>query len=286
MNNFTIMEEKITPILVSLSDYALDGEGSTGESYVLKSDPSVMMKLFYPGKHQQPIDEMRMARKVYAAGIPTPEPGDFVTTEDGRLGIRFRRIIGKKSFSRATGEDPANVERYATEFAEMCKALHAVHLDTSQFESVKKRDLDMLEANPFFTPVEKERLARFINDAPDADTAVHGDLQYSNAIFTANERYFIDLGDFCYGYYMFDVAMVYLCCCLSQEEFILNTFHMPKSLSRKFWSYFAPVYFGSDRPLSSIDEEIRPYAGLKTLMIERETGCPMPEFRETLVGII
>ena len=280
------MPEKIDPILISLSDYVLDGGGYTGESYVLKSDPTVMVKLFFPGKIQQPLDELQMARKVYDAGIPTPEPGDFVTTEDGRYGIRFRRIIDKKSYSRATGEDPANVERYATEFAGMCKTLHAVHLDTSEFPNVKHRYLGMLEANPFFTPSEKDKIARFINDAPDTDTAIHGDLQYSNAIFSGDQRYFIDLGDFCYGYHLFDVAMVYLCCCLSDEEFIRETFHMPKTLSCRFWAYFAPVYFGSDRPLSSIEEEIRPYAGLKTLMIERETGCPMPEFREALTTIL
>ena len=47
-----------------------------------------------------------------------------------------------------------------------------------------------------------------------------------------------------------------------------------------------PVYFGKDRPLSSINEEIRPYAGLKTLIVERETNCPMPEFRAALTAIL
>ena len=61
---------------------------------------------------------------------------------------------------------------------------------------------------------------------------------------------------------------------------------MPKSLSIKFWEHFAPEYFGYDRPLKDINEEIRPYAGLKTLIIERDTNCPKPEFRECLKGII
>ena len=280
------MKDNPVPIPVSLSDYEHDGGGYTGESYFLKSDPTVMIKLFYPGKMQQAIDEMRMARKVYDAGIPTPEPGDFVATEDGRYGIRFRRIIGKKSYARATGDDPAGVERYATEFAGMCKKLHAVHLDPAQFESVKDRYLRLLEQNPFFTATEKDRLARFISDAPDADTAIHGDLQYGNAIFTDDARYFIDLGDFCYGYNLFDVAMVYLCGNLSSDEFIRETYHMPKTLSQRFWAHFAAAYFGTDRPLTSIEEQIRPYAGLKTLIIERETRCPMPEFRAALSTIL
>ena len=91
----------ITPIPINLEDYVLSGGGANGESYDNRHDPSVMLKLYFPGKIQQPLDEMLLAKKVYALGIPTPEPGDYVVTEDGRYGIRFRRILGNKSFSRA-----------------------------------------------------------------------------------------------------------------------------------------------------------------------------------------
>lgn len=284
------MEKKefpqLEPIPIKLADYVLDGGGATGESYYLKDDPAVLLKLFFPGKTDQSLDEMRLSKLVFQLGIPTPEPGDYVVSEDGRRGIRYRRIIGKKSYSRAVSEDPGNVEKYASEFAVMCRDLHAVHLDTSLFESIKDRYCRLLAENPFFTAAEKDKLERFIREAPDADTAIHGDLQYSNAIFVGDKRYFIDLGDFCYGYPLFDVAMVYLCCCLSREDFIKEVFHLPKALARKFWECFAPVYFGTDRPLSTIEEEIMPYAGLRTLIIERETGMPMPEFRAALSRIL
>ncbi|MBR3064588.1 MAG: phosphotransferase [Bacteroidales bacterium] len=282
MSDFIISE----PLLVSLADYVPEGGGATGDSFYLKTDPTVLLKLFHEGKTQQSMDELRLSHLVYSTGIPTPEPGDYVTTADGRRGIRYRRIIGKKSYARAVSDNPEKVQFYAEEFAGMCKRLHSVHLDTTQFENVKERYGRMLEANPFFTKTEKDKLARFIADAPDRDTAIHGDLQFGNAIFVDDKRYFIDLGDFCYGYPMFDVAMVYLCCYLSREEFIQEVYHLPKTLSRRFWDCFAPVYFGKDRPLSSIEEEIRPYAGLKTLMIERETKEPMPEFREALRSIL
>ena len=273
-------------IKISLDDYVLSGGGFNGESYDLKGDPSVMLKLYFPGKIQQPLDEMNLARKVYDMGIPTPEPGEYVVTEDGRYGIRFKRILGKKSYSRATGDEPEKVAQYAAEFAQMCKQLHSTHVDTTQFENVKDRYYRLLAENPFFTASEKDKLTRFIADTPDEDTAVHGDLQYSNAIFVGDKRYFIDLGDFCYGHPRFDVAMVYVCCCISDEAFIRETFHMPKSLSTEFWRRFAPCYFGADRPLADIEEEILPYAGLKTLIIERDTKCPMPEFRAALKSVL
>jgi len=273
-------------IKISLDDYVLSGGGANGESYDHRSDPEVMLKLYFPGKIQQPLDEMKLARKVYELGIPTPEPGDYVVTEDGRYGIRFKRIMGKKSYSRATADEPEKVAQFAAEFASMCKKFHSVHVNTNEFQNVKDRYYHLLEENPFFSGEEKKKLVRFISDTPDSDTAIHGDLQYSNAIFAGDRRYFIDLGDFCYGNSLFDVAMVYLCCCLSDEAFIMETFHLPKSLSTRFWQEFAPVYFGADRPLKDIEQEIRPYAGLKTLIIERDTRRPMPEFREVLTTIL
>lgn len=276
----------IEPIKINLDDYTLFGGGANGESYDHKSDPDIMLKLYFPGKIQQPLDEITLARKVYDMGIPTPEPGDYVVTGDGRYGIRFRRIRDKKSYSRATGDNPQLVGQYAREFAGMCLQLHSVHVDTTQFESVKDRYYRLLADNPFFSTTQKDRIGRFISDAPDTDTAIHGDLQYSNAIFAGSDRYFIDLGDFCYGYNMFDLGMVYLCCCLSEESFIQETFHMPKSLAIEFWKNFAPAYFGTDRPLKDIEEEIRPYAGLKTLIVERDTKRPMPELRAGMASLL
>lgn len=272
-------------IRINLDDYVHSGEGANGESFFHRTDPTVMMKLYHPGKVQQPLDEMMMARKVFDLGIPSPEPGEYVT--DGvRYGIRFRRIEGKVSYSRATADHPEKVAQYAAEFAGMCLDLHKIHVDTASFENVKDRYYRLLAENPFFTKGEKDAIGRFIADCPDTDTAIHGDLQFSNAIFVGDKRYFIDLGDFCYGYSLFDTGMVYLCCCLSEAAFIEEVFHMPKSLSVKFWEEFAHAYFGADRPLKDIEEQIRPYAGLKTLIVERDTKRPMPEMRACLKGII
>lgn len=271
---------------IKLDDYVLFGGGANGESYDHKTDPTVMLKLYHPGIIQQPLDEIRLARKVYDMGIPTPEPGDLVITDDGRYGIRFKRITGKKSYSRATADEPEKVEQFAAEFADMCKQLHSTHVDTAQFENVKDRYYRLLEENPFFTANEKDNISRFIADVPDEDTAIHGDLQFSNVIFAGQKRYFIDLGDFCWGNHLFDLGMVYLCCNLSREEFIEETFHMPKSLAIRFWEYFAREYFGPGIPLREIEEQILPFAGLKTLIVERDAKRPMPELRIGLDSIL
>lgn len=273
-------------IKISLDDYTLTGGGFNGESYDHKTDPSIILKLYFPGKIQQPLDEMKLAQKVYELGIPTPEPGEYVVTEDGRYGIRFQRISGKVSYSRAVGDHPENVKQYAEEFAQMCLQLHSTHVDTTQFENIKDRYYRFLAENPFFTADEKGKLRKYIASVPDTDTAIHGDLQFSNAIFAGDQRYFIDLGDFCYGYPLFDVAMLYLCCILDGEEYLMEYYHMDKPTAIRFWEAFAPAYFGKSRSLNDIAEEIKPFAGLKTIIIERDTRQPMPLFRAALKGIL
>ncbi len=286
------------PLLIDLNDYIRTGEGANGASYNHKTDPSVMLKLYFRNFEAAAL-ELELAKKVYAMGIPTPEPGDLVT--DGKqTGIRFRRVEGKKSYSRACGDNPEKTEEYAREFARMCKRLHTVHVDTAQFESVKERLYRMLDNNPDFTAEQKQKLRAFIAAAPDADTAIHGDLQFGNGIFTEKDgvrrQYFIDLGDFCYGYPMFDIGMVYLCCCLNDEAWTMEVNHMSNATARRFWDAFAEEYFlASDCPVAGfgpgadireVERQVRIYAGLKTIMVERDTHCPMPQFRAMLEGTV
>ena len=273
------------PILIDMSDYVVSGEGANGVSYNHVSDPDVMLKMYFPGKVQQPIDEYNVANKVFQTGIPTPEPGDLVTDGE-RVGIRFRRLRGKVSFARAIGDNPSAAADYAVDFARMCRELHATHVDTADFENVKDRYLRLLADNPFFDAPQKEKIADFIRKAPDSDTAIHGDLQFGNALIVGQERYFIDLGDFCYGYPMFDLGMVYATTYVSDEAFIQEAFHMDKATAKRFFDAFLPAYFGPDADLDAALAELKIYAGLKTLIVERDTRRPMHEFRALLEGVI
>lgn len=278
----------MTPTLINLDDYIRTGEGANGASYNHKTEKDIMLKL-YLRNYEAAEKELELAKKVYAMGIPTPEPGDLVTDGE-RIGIRFRRLEGKRSYSRACGDEPERAEEYAREFARICKKLHAIHVDTTQFESVKDRLYAMLAANPFFTDEQKQKIHGFIAAAPDTDTAIHGDLQFSNGIFTEKNGirtpYFIDLGDFCYGYPMFDIGMVYLCCCLNDESWTLEQYHMTNATAARFWDAFAAEYFGPDANMDEVMKEVKIYAGLKTLIVERDTHCPMPQFRAMLEGTI
>ncbi len=273
--------------LINLEDYNYSGEGANGASYNHKTDPRFMLKLYNTSK---PLDfitsELERARKVYVLGIPSPKPGVLVTDGE-RYGIRFERILNKRSFSRAVGDDPSdeNIRHCAGEFARMCKQLHSTECPAGMFENVKdvyKRDLKY----SFFSDEEKKKVAEFIDSVPDARTAIHGDLQFSNAITDGNNNYFIDLGDFACGNPLFDLGMVLMCCKYSDDAFIEEVFHMKKATSTKFWECFVPEYFDGKMTSDQAEKMLRPFAGLKSIIIERDCRQPFPHYRALLDEIV
>ena len=111
------------PKQIDLNDYVLSGGGYMGESYNHKSNPDLMLKLYSTERTALSLLEYDCACKAYALGIPTPEPGELVKVADGRTGIVFRRIQGKKSFARAIADEPSRAQEFGEKFAVLCKDL-------------------------------------------------------------------------------------------------------------------------------------------------------------------
>lgn len=268
---------------ISLSDYVYSGEGANGASYFHKSDPTIMLKMF---KENFPIDlaedELNQSHLVYEAGIPSPKPGEMVVDENGCYGIIFHRIPNKVSFSRAIGNEPERVEEYARRFARMCLGLHSTELDTTKFRSARQIDLDRLEKSRYFEPEEKEKFRNFLLSVPEATTAVHGDLQYSNAVMSDEGDMFIDLGGFSYGHPYFDIGQVLLCSVYTSPEFITDVYHMSVETAGEFWKYFVKEYFGEDADVAEVTEMIRPYSALMAILIDDCCGMRIEIFHKLM----
>ena len=268
---------------IDIDDYVYSGEGANGASYFHKTDPDRMLKMF---KKDFPLElaesELKQSVLVYETGIPCPEPGRMVVDRNGCYGIQFHRVRNKISFSRAIGNEPDRVEEYARRFARMCLKLHSVEVDTTKFRSVKQIDLEMLENSPFFTPEEKETYRNFINSAPDACTAIHGDLQYSNALMSDEGEFFIDLGGFAYGHPYFDLGQVLLCSCITNDDFIRDVYHMEPATAKEFWRFFVYEYFGEDADVAEITRMLTPYAGVMAILIDTCCGMRMEIFHHLI----
>ncbi|MBQ9418020.1 MAG: phosphotransferase [Bacteroidales bacterium] len=272
---------------IDLNDYEPSGAGVLGESYISKSDPNILLKLYPREREKMGLDEHERACKVYRIGVSCPAPGELVRTGEGLLGIQFRRIVGKKSYARALSEHPERLEEYAARFAEQCKRLHSIRPEPGIFPTAKEQCLSHIRLDTFLSDEEKAGLEHYVAGLPDADTALHGDLHYGNIIFTDDgQQYFIDLGDFCTGSPLFDLAIVYRQTCCMPESFIRENYHIDAATARTFWHAFVPHYFGSDAVIDGVEAMLEPYNTLRALALEQSLGEYRPSIRPALREMI
>lgn len=287
---------------IDLSDYRKSGEGANGSSYDCISNPDIMVKMYNPDYPVQPVfDELLVARKVYDLGIPSPEPGELVTDGE-RLGIRFRRIKGKRSFSRMFADEPGRTEEFAREMARICKGIHAVECPEGVFPDAKQQFLDMLDQLDCFDDAERSFLRGVVVGMPDACTALHGDMHMGNIITTLpvgaplstpHETYFIDLGYFSKGHPIIDLGMMTGICMFSSEEFVSHDMHISKAHAGEVFDYFLDEYFfsqdkiaekwfGPGQTLESIKSVLRKSYLVKSILITFNIGFKLPEFEAEL----
>lgn len=288
---------------IDLKDYVKSGEGATGDSYDSLLNPDEMLKLFNPGFPIQPVyDELTVAKKVYKMGVPSPEPGEMVTDGE-RIGIRFKRIVGKRSFSRMLADEPERTEEFAREFARFSKKLHAMECPEGEFPDVKDLISDALDKTPQFTDDERKALTELLAGLPDRKTAVHGDLHIGNVISTLpkgaplsvpHETYFIDLGFFTQGHPIFDIAALIGAMYISTEAYVSHDLHITLAQSQQFVRYFLDEYFfsedrlaeewfgGSCRTVDSVIENMKKAYLVKFITVTYVLGRKLPEYEEVL----
>lgn len=288
--------------LIDLNDYRQSGEGANGASYDSLKDPDEMVKMYFESYPLKPIfDELEVARLVYELGVPSPKPGELVT--DGkRYGIKFRRISGKRSFSRMFADEPERTEEFARELSRLCKKLHAIRITDDSFPDTKEQSRYMLAQIKCLTEDQKAFLSGLIDAIPDSDCANHGDMHFGNIITTLpkgsplsapHETYFIDLGYFAKGHPMLDLAMMSNICEFSTEEFVFHDMHIHKPQAQQVYDCFLDEYFFSDdriadkwfgpgQNIASIREKLKACYCVKSIMITYNLGFLLPEFKEEL----
>ena len=282
---------------INLEDYVYTGEGANGISYASRSNPYEMLKIYNAGYPVgNVVEELENARKLYGIGVPTPEPGVLVTDGE-RVGIRFRRIVGKRSYARMLADEPERIDELSRELAREYKKFHSIIPPEGLFNNVKEQYLRMLEADRSLTADEHEKMAGIIAGMPDGQTMLHGDMHLGNAISTLPEGaslesphdiYFIDLQDVACGYPLFDFGMLHIMCHVSEEDFRVHDYHITGAQASRVWDSFIDEYFFSDDCLAerffgpgqtpeSVTEAIIPYTCIKCLLIGFNLDGIIPE---------
>lgn len=282
---------------ISLSDYVQTGEGANAKSYDCISNPDMMLKMYHKAFDTQTIiQEHTMSEKIYQLGIPSPKPGQLVTDGE-RIGILFKRIKGKRSYSRSISQEPERMPEYVREFAEYAKKIHTIQCPEGMFPDVADDYLILVNKSNCLSPAEKDKVRNFlINHMPKCNTMLHGDLHFGNLLTTLpqgapmnapHDVYFIDLGFAAKGCPLVDLGMTFSVCNWANDEFLQHDMHYGKDMSLSIWPYFAEAYFfgpehlgekwfGKGATMDTVYEGMKPYALLKTLLVE-ETCSGMPE---------
>ncbi len=246
------------PKLININDYVLSGEGANGCSYDSKSDQNLMVKLYNSSYPKEPIfSEYEVARKVYDCGFNCPEPGELVTDGE-RVGIQFRRIRGKRSYARAISQEPERLEEFTREFARVGKRLHNTPVPDGVFPDIKKNFRHMIESEKCYTDAQKAKILSYLDSLPDTCTAIHGDFQLGNVIFTLpqgaplsdpHDIYLIDLGYFSYGYPLLDLGILNITMNYLDADYSYKLFHLTREQGHRVWDVFVDEYFFGEEKL-------------------------------------
>ena len=254
---------RLKPDLIDINDYELSGDGYTALSYnSLKSQRMIKLYAdFMPVT--EPEKEIAVSWALTDMGLNIPKAHRLVT--DGkRIGVEFDRISPKKSIARAISEEPENLEKYALQFAGMCKKLHSTICDTEVFGSASAYFKKVVNNSNLFKEAEKEKMIAFINSVPEQSYCCHGDMHIGNVIFNTEtkEYYWIDLSDFRYGNPLFDLGMFYLACNCNPDDLTMKLYHVGNATMQKVWKIFAREYFGPDADIQAEEDKIKPFAAL------------------------
>jgi len=226
-------------------------------------DGKWMLKLGFPGfcsTKEELLREQDICRKVVSLGIPTPQVGEIVE-QDGRLGLIYERIVGKRSISKCVGENPEHLEEFIQFFAEHCKKLHSTSCVPGTFQDAEEKYLRLLDESKMFPQNVRTFVRDLVKNTPKVSRCLHGDLQTGNLIINDNGAYFIDLGEFACGNPLYDLGCYYYFCHYLPDDFLLATHYMNAAMMRKCWDVFAKFYFGADTPekLATVDAQVKPY---------------------------
>ena len=260
----------VKPELIDMDEYELSGDGFTALSYN-HADGKTMIKLYADFMSPEvPLRELYTSWHIADMGLSIPKAHRYIT--DGkRFGVEFDRITPKVSFARAISNEPDKLELYASEFARECKTLHQTKCTIKEAHSVKERFHSVINKANILSEEEREKIHKFINEAPNDDKCCHGDLHIGNIITDGEKNYWIDLGDFAYGHAYFDLGMFYLACFANSEEMTQRLYHISNSQMADVWDVFISKYFGinTESEKQEINDIIRHYAAL--YMIEFST---------------
>lgn len=219
----------------------------------------MMVKVF---NHNITLDqveqEIQMAQKAMACGVPTPISFSAVKCGEN-FGIIYEEVNGD-SLASLLVKNPGNVVSYAKKFADFLKELHETKVAPGTLPSIKDRYRTWLsQAKNTLPQNEWGQLNALVEAMSDLDTFVHGDLSLNNVYLVDGEMLLMDMASCGYGHPTFDLQALYASLVaieIDNPGYCRTNIGVDEKTCRSFWKSFSKFYFSNENEYESTPEKI------------------------------
>jgi uncharacterized protein (TIGR02172 family) len=168
---------------------------SWGEQHVLK--------LFHEWCPPDWVEyEARIAGAIYAAGVPSPEPGEIIEV-DGRRGLIYERLDGI-SMLKDMNAHPWTILKHARSLAELQVEIHQRSI--TGLPSYKDRLSNDIHDTAHLSKELRSKALALLDTLPNSQNICHGDYHPGNVLITKKGPIVIDWMTACAGRPWADVA--------------------------------------------------------------------------------
>lgn len=227
---------------IDLKDWEKVGEGGNAESFFHKKDKKKVLKLAKTGERQvdKMFEEAEVAQNAVDLGIKTPKILGYAKY-DGRYGIIYERLIGKKSFGKLCHDNPENIDEYAKIFARELVKLHKIKCDKKKIRSRKAQITE--KVNKIKNEKYRKICLSYVKELKDVYTIIHGDASMGNLLQVGKKYYWIDLGTMMYGDPAYDLGIIYISYTFFVKlKYVQNIFHVTDKQAYVFYLSFIKEY--------------------------------------------
>lgn len=182
--------------------------GAKGEVY--RYDDELIIKVYNNKNTYRDVEqEIALSRKAFIMGIPTAISFGIVAVGN-RYGAMYE-LLDSETISDLIARNPANVDHYASVFAQLAHTIHDIHVtEEDGFPDGMERLRRYIAGG-----VEKEdealaaRCGELFETISVSDTLTHGDFHTNNVFLLNGEPLLIDLDRLSAGHVMAEISDLY-----------------------------------------------------------------------------
>ncbi|MBO5560967.1 MAG: anti-sigma factor antagonist, partial [Firmicutes bacterium] len=202
-----ILEVKKAIREIDVKGCEIIGQGGNGTVYRLDAD--TIVKVYRPNVSLAAIEKEReFAKNALVNGVPCVIAYDVVKCGDS-YGIVFE-MLKSDTLGHAMKNNPEKMDEYIKKYVALAKELHTAKIEKGVFTNIKTVLHERVpKLEKWCTPEEMELLDSLIDEMPDSDSLIHGDLHPGNIMIQDGELLLIDMPEVTVGAPIWDLAGIF-----------------------------------------------------------------------------